>query len=67
MEEKIQLVKTRVVTVLKSMPNDVDEMIHIASGRMPRRADCQVCKISICFLMHIHSKHCQHSPFAFYF
>lgn len=49
MEEEIKLVKIRVVTVLEFMPNGVDEMIHIASGCTPRRADCRECKISICF------------------
>lgn len=49
MEEEIQLVKISVVTVLEFMPADVDVTIHIASGCKPRRANCGVYKISVCF------------------
>lgn len=49
MEERVQLVKIRVVAVLESTPNDADKMIHIATGCTPRRDDCRECKINVCF------------------
>lgn len=52
------------VTAVQSMPNEVNEMIYIASGSLPRRDQCQESKISI-FLIYVLSKHCQNTHFFF--